>query len=792
MRVPAARKVGAIVRVRILVALSVCLAARAALAAACNGGSCPAANLIVSNIVSPQSAGTVSSVRVEARTSNGATAMLYAGKIHFTSTDAKAVLPADYTFTSADQGVHVFTNGVTLKTAGTQSVTATDTKTATIKGSQTGIVVNAQPVSVLGVSGVTTPRTAGAAGTVTVKATDSFGNTVTNYTSTVHCTSSDPAAVLPANYTFTTADAGAHTFTNGVTLKTTGTQSVTATDVANAAISGSQSGIVVNAGAAAALFVSGIASPRTANVASDFSVEARDPFGNRATGYTGTVHFTSSDAAAVLPANYKFTATDSGLHNFTATTGGTTTLKTAGSQSLTATDTVTASITGSQTGIQVVSNAATTLVVSGFPASAAAGTTATVTVEARDAAGSRATGYTGTVHFTSSDARAVLPADYRFTTGTTCTPSPCDNGIHSFSVTLKTSGAQSVTAADTVTSTITGTQSGISIAAGPATSLNVSGFPSPVTAGVSGTATIEARDALGNRATSYAGTVQLTATDPIATVPSPISFAGTQGIQTVTGATFRTAGTQSLIAADASAASIVGRQDGISVTPASAAALSVNVALPGGTLAAGQSTSVTITALDAFANVATGYVGTVHFSSSDPLATLPADRTFAPADLGTATVSGLVFRTVGSQSFTAADTLGGMSATQTGIPVVAGAAASLVASGFPSSVTAAAAGALTVTALDAFGNVATGYLGTVAFTSTDAQAALPAPAAFASTDAGTRTFVVTLKTAGTQSITATDTVNASLTSTQSGISVAPAAAASLLVSGIPSPVTTGT
>jgi len=53
-----------------------------AIAAACNGGTCPAANLIVSNIVSPQSAGTVSSVRVEARTSNGATATLYAGTIH--------------------------------------------------------------------------------------------------------------------------------------------------------------------------------------------------------------------------------------------------------------------------------------------------------------------------------------------------------------------------------------------------------------------------------------------------------------------------------------------------------------------------------------------------------------------------------------------------------------------------------------------------------------------------------------------------------------------------------------
>jgi hypothetical protein len=60
-------------------------------------------------------------------------------------------------------------------------------------------------------------------------------------------------------------------------------------------------------------------------------------YGNIAAGYRGTVHFTSTDAQAVLPANYAFVAADNGVHTFTAT------LKTAGTQSLTATDTVTSS-----------------------------------------------------------------------------------------------------------------------------------------------------------------------------------------------------------------------------------------------------------------------------------------------------------------------------------------------------------------------------------------------------------------------------------------------------------------
>jgi hypothetical protein len=45
--------------------------------------------------------------------------------IHFTSSDSAAVLPGDYDFTANDAGSHTFTNGVTLMTAGNQSITAT-------------------------------------------------------------------------------------------------------------------------------------------------------------------------------------------------------------------------------------------------------------------------------------------------------------------------------------------------------------------------------------------------------------------------------------------------------------------------------------------------------------------------------------------------------------------------------------------------------------------------------------------------------------------------------------------
>ncbi len=49
------------------------------------------------------------------------------------------------------------------------------------------------------------------------------------------------------------------------------------------------------------------------------------------------------------------------------------------------------------------------------PAGSTAGAAFTVTVTALDINGNKDTGYTGTVHFTSSDSSAVLPADYMFT-----------------------------------------------------------------------------------------------------------------------------------------------------------------------------------------------------------------------------------------------------------------------------------------------------------------------------------------------------------------------------------------
>src|SRR6185436_18172566 len=123
-----------------------------------------------------------------------------------------------------------------------------------------------------------------------------------------------------------------------VTLKTAGIRTVTATDTAYPAITGSQT-VTVNAGPATHYTVTGLITT-TAGTAQLATVTARDTFENTATAYAGTVHLTSTDAAAVLGANSTLT---SGVGSFAVT------LKTAGIRTVTATDMAYPATTGSQT-----------------------------------------------------------------------------------------------------------------------------------------------------------------------------------------------------------------------------------------------------------------------------------------------------------------------------------------------------------------------------------------------------------------------------------------------------------
>jgi hypothetical protein len=279
------------------------------------------ASFVVVGFPSPTMAGVASSFSVTAYDGFGNLATNYGGTVTFGSSDQQASLPKNAALTS---GTGTFS--ATFKTAGTQSLTARDFANPSASGNQSGIVVSPAATSKFFVAGFPTPVVAGTPGTFVVIAQDAFGNNTPSYSGQVGFTTSDPRPVFPPNPTLTN---GVGHFT--ATLTTAGVQFLTAMDIAHPTIMGSQTGIVVNSGAATHLVILGPASVLAGQMFT-ITVIAEDAYGNRAISFRDQVKFTSSDSKFGF-APYTFTASDNGQHNFTGLV-----LKKIGKQSITVFD----------------------------------------------------------------------------------------------------------------------------------------------------------------------------------------------------------------------------------------------------------------------------------------------------------------------------------------------------------------------------------------------------------------------------------------------------------------------
>lgn len=213
------------------------------------------------NAISNPTAGTPFSITVSALDASDNPVTTYLGSVHLTSSDlgSGVVLPQDYTFTSTDKGVHTFTSGVVLVTAGPQTVSVKDKSNSNLTG--TASVTVAPSITHFSLV-ASNNATAGAPFSITVSALDGSDNPFTTYLGKIHFTSSDVKAevVLPADYTFTAADNGVHTFTytgdplTGVTLVTAGVQTVAVKDTVKSNVAGTASVSVAAAAASQLVF----------------------------------------------------------------------------------------------------------------------------------------------------------------------------------------------------------------------------------------------------------------------------------------------------------------------------------------------------------------------------------------------------------------------------------------------------------------------------------------------------------------------------------------------------------
>lgn len=173
--------------------------------------------------------------------------------------------------------------------------------------------------------------TAGQSGSVTITALDGGNNAVGSFSGSVTLSSGDTAAVFSNPVAIVAGQA-----TTSVTFKTSGSQTVTATDAVDG-INGTSGNVSVAAAAATHFRVSAPANATVGN-AFNISVTALDPYNNTDDAYAGTVTFSSTDATATLPVNQTLTF---GVGTPSVTLG------TAGGWSVTATDTVDGTISGS-------------------------------------------------------------------------------------------------------------------------------------------------------------------------------------------------------------------------------------------------------------------------------------------------------------------------------------------------------------------------------------------------------------------------------------------------------------
>ncbi len=124
-----------------------------------------------------------------------------------------------------------------------------------------------------------------------------------------------------------------------------------------------------------------------------------------------------------------------------------------------------------------------------------------------------------------------------------------------------------------------------------------------------------------------------------ASIPGAIPFVpGDAGVKTAT-VTLRTAtSTAILVATDNNHPSFTGQQGNIIVVPLATVSSITLTGLTGG--AAGHTNSIAVTARDVYGNPVPQYRGTVNFSSSDALASLPGAYSFIGADQGAHMFSG--------------------------------------------------------------------------------------------------------------------------------------------------------
>lgn len=375
-----------------------------------------------------------------------------------------------------------------------------------------------------------------------------------------------------------------------------------------------------------------------------------------------------------------------------------------------------------------------------------------MTATATDAQGNVATGYRGTLHATSSDPAAQLPAELVF--------AEADAGRRSFPVAWRTSGAATLTLTDSTDGSLTVTGS-TSVAPAPPFRLAFASQPADAMAGTLFTPSVRVSvlDAFGNLVTSGSPgvTLQLQGGTPDALLAGGDASPATGGVAEFVALSMDTAGTGYRLVAG-SPGLLGASSDAFAVGAAEPDAAASSVSAQPSTLTAGASSALTATVRDSYGNAIPGVTVTFVASGTGNTITQPSTVTD-----GAGVAAGSIVSTVAEVKTVTAQAAGVPLATRPTVTFAAGFADSArsTASASPTAIVAdgVATSTITVTLLDAHDNPVVGQ--PVMLSSSRGLVDLLS-GWWETTDAlGRASFTVRSELAGTSSLTAAVQIGAS-------------------------------
>jgi len=706
----------------------------------------------------------------------------YNGSYSVAWTSNATASPNSTTPILAADGSQTFVNGVvtvsgfTLYNAGeTPTITAT---AGAVAGTTAAITVYPDvAASFTVVNHSANIEIAGVSFSVTVTALDAYGNIVNagpnNYTGphTVNWSWTGAGANISPNGTLPVLPVdGSQTFSDGTvtvsgfTLTNAGdTPTITATDTV---ISGTSLVITVDPGATINFAITGT-SPKNAGAANLLGITAKDVDGNVVSSginnYNGDKLLTFSGAATIglfvptvtdktaAPVNFG-TATTITFTNGVSSAGGSMVLYKAETASITATASAGAITTPVPLSVIVNSLAASKFVITGA-AGQVAGTANALSITETDAYGNIKTGFTGDVALTFSGANTIngnIPtvtdktsAPVNFGTATTITFTA---GVSSAGGSMVLYKAESASISATAAGITTLTPLAVTVTPAVAASYTVT-TPGTKTAGTAFSVTLTALDAYTNVVSSGVNdynavdgiTWTTSATNSPNTTPPTLAGNGPQtfvhGVVTVGGFTLVNSGETPTITA---AGAFTATSAAITVQPGVATTFSIT---GGATQTAGTPNALTITAKDADGNVVSfgtnDFSGTygLSFSGASPINghnPTVTDSLGAPTAFGTNTGitftngvssaggSMVLYQAGGPFSISAA-TFGITCLVPLSVTVNPAAAAAFTVAAASGTQVAGTPNALTITAIDTYGNTDTAYAGVKSLTFTGAS-----------------------------------------------------------------------